>query len=453
MSGTKLQDEFRELRRSLEAIPEVEEPPKSTLRVLGLSRSEKSWNSLLKYFLDPSQPHGFKADLLKSFLDKLTTETTIDLDYIHRDLDRVELDIEVTGDEGRPDIVVRVPGKWFICIECKVDAGETNGQLGRYLQDPMLGNTEKSEFPTGGHHYVYISKSLASDANTSVRITKENAPTNLQEKYFLRENTPDVYEKEFVDLYWEQVADAFSEEVKFSRGQYPERSVSQVDDFLTNIQRVTMTREDKFTETQKEKVQLLDEYRNDIQELFDAADALRKPLVEDGEWAERFLNIAKNSEFWSDEWHCRSDKWGCIFRDGWYLDNDWNPTTDHTATRGGPGHRLHFTHHIRKEESFRNGVLRMYLVSPTSNEIREEFNALYQSEEWRGEIEKVCEKYGINNRSLQKTYTKASYDVDQSRLPDSYFETLLTAFEEHKEIADIANRIHQKALEKARPLE
>jgi len=58
-SREQLDDRLRELRISLEAIPEVPEPPKSTFRILGSTRSEQHWNTFLAYFLDPTQPHGF----------------------------------------------------------------------------------------------------------------------------------------------------------------------------------------------------------------------------------------------------------------------------------------------------------------------------------------------------------------------------------------------------------
>jgi hypothetical protein len=37
----ELTDRFRELRTSLEALPEVTEPPKPMLRILGSARSEQ----------------------------------------------------------------------------------------------------------------------------------------------------------------------------------------------------------------------------------------------------------------------------------------------------------------------------------------------------------------------------------------------------------------------------
>ncbi|WP_267642071.1 PD-(D/E)XK nuclease family protein [Haloarchaeobius amylolyticus] len=164
-AGDKLDDRLREFRASLEAIPEVSEPPKSTLRILGSMRAEQQWNTLLAYFLDPSEPHGFDADLLKRFLDTVSEETGSSIDYIHRDIERVRVDTEVTSPQNnRLDIVIRAPEKWFVCIESKVDASEGERQTQRYIQDKHIGNEEKSEYPQDGHHYVFLSKAHASDS-------------------------------------------------------------------------------------------------------------------------------------------------------------------------------------------------------------------------------------------------------------------------------------------------
>ncbi|WP_257300898.1 PD-(D/E)XK nuclease family protein [Haloarchaeobius sp. FL176] len=452
MGGNELKKELRELRRSLQAIPEAREPPKPTLRILGSARAEQYWNRLLWYFLNPDQPHGFGADLLTSFLDKLAQQTTADVEYIHRHIDRVKVGMEVSSpNDNRPDLVIRSPSNWFVCIECKVDAGETNDQLTRYIQDPYIGNELKSTYPEAGHHYVYLSKTTASDANTELHLTKETAPTSFVDDYLSANSTADEYHKRFVDLSWGHVVDAFTDVVRFSRGQYPDRSVSQLDDFHANINKVTSMTDDDFTERQKEKMQFLDEYRSEIDELFEAAEALRRPLAEDGEWVDMFRSVAPDCEVWTDEWHCRRDKWGCIFQSGWYRDNNWEPTTDHQETRGGSGHRLHFTHMIRKERSFRDGVLKFELRSSTNNSVRSVFNNLYNSERWQTKLDSVCDEHGITNKGNQKTYTTATYDVNQAGLPESYFETLETAFSDHQELAHLVNQIHREAVAEARP--
>lgn len=136
----ELEEELRELRTSLEALPSVSEPPKPTLRILGSANSEQYWNTLLAYFLGPSQPHGFGADLLKSFLDTMQRETNIDLEYFHRDIESVTVETETTTPHGnRFDIVIRAPETWFVWIEAKVEAPEGTDQTQRYVCDTHVG--------------------------------------------------------------------------------------------------------------------------------------------------------------------------------------------------------------------------------------------------------------------------------------------------------------------------
>ncbi|QLG61932.1 PD-(D/E)XK nuclease family protein [Halorarum salinum] len=196
-----LEERLRELRASLEALPSVSEPPKTTLRILGSTKSEQHWNTLLAYFLDPSQPHGFGPDLLKSFLDRVQIETDIDLEYFHRDIEAVSVDTELTSPrDNRLDIVLRAPNAWFVWIEAKVDASEGTKQTDRYVKDTHLGNEEKAEYPDDGQHYLFLSK----------------------------EHAPDSSAGEFEDLYWRHVVEAFRDELNHAHGQYPERSVNQL---------------------------------------------------------------------------------------------------------------------------------------------------------------------------------------------------------------------------------
>jgi hypothetical protein len=181
VSSDELTERFRDLRVSLDALPEVSEPPKPMLRILGSTRSEQTWNTLLAYFLDPSQPHGFGADLLKQFLDKATAVTDCDIEYYHRDLERVTVETEVTSPQNnRLDIVIRVPERWFVCLECKVDASEGHRQTQRYIEDTHLGSEPKERYP-GNHHYLFLSKQYTADSAADG----------------------------FTDIYWRDVVEAF----------------------------------------------------------------------------------------------------------------------------------------------------------------------------------------------------------------------------------------------------
>lgn len=413
-------DRFRELRTSLKALPEVSEPPKSMLRILGSTRSEQKWNTLLAYFLDPSQPHGFDADLLKAFFEVARNETDAEIEYYHRDIETVQVDTEATSPQNnRPDIVIRAPEAWFVCIESKVEATEGERQTERYLEDTHIGSDEKSEYPEDGHHYLFLSKQYAADSKADG----------------------------FSDLSWNQVVDAFYEELRRSHGKYPERSVSQLEDFLSTISQVTSMEDDDFTTIQKEKVQLLSEYRNDIDDLLDAAESMRGRAIED--WPEMFRSQV-DDELWTDEWwvYEGTKKWGTICKHGWWLDDeDLEPTSVIEETYGDKGFRLFFNHLIRREESFTRGKLTYRLRSSTNVPLRDEFHRLYNSERWQQELQPLFEERDITNKGNKNNYFIKTYDVDQSRLPESYFETLVVAFEEHLPVAKVADEILDEALQ------
>ena len=422
-TGEAIEERFRELRTSLEALPDVSEPPKSTIRILGSARSEGTWNTLLAYFLDPDQPHGFGIDLLKSFLDTVRRETDHTFGYYHWHLEEIEVETEVTSPaNNRPDIVLRVPGEWFICIESKVDSTEGAQQTIRYVEDTHLGSEEKEAYPNDGQHYVFLSKAYSPDSKADA----------------------------FGDLYWRHVVDSFESVLGRSHGRYPERSVSQLREFLSTITQVANMEDDDFTEIQKEKVQLLSEYRDDIDTLLDAAESLRQRSIED--WPELFKSHV-DEELWTDEWHTRPDhgKYGCLFKHGWYLDDDdLEPTIDRTETHGQRGFRLHFVHLIRNEESFSRGKLTFILRCPTRVDLRDEFHRLYNSERYQERLRPILDDADITNKGQKKNYTRKTYDVDQSRLPESYFETLAVAFAEHQPLANIVDEIVAEAVENVR---
>ena len=418
-TGEELTDRFRELRTSLEALPEVTEPPKPMLRILGSARAEQKWNTLLAYFLNPSQPHGFDADLLKAFLDKAGQVTGEEIDYYHRDIEQVSVETEVTSPQNnRLDVLIRAPDEWFVCIESKVDASEGDRQTQRYVEDPNIGNEEKDEYPEDGRYYLFLSK----------------------------EHAPDSSACGFEDISWRDVVEAFQTELNLSHGQYPQRSVNQLEDFLSTIITVTNMEEDDFEQIQKEKVQLLSEYRDDIDELFEATESLRERAVE--EWPELFRSQVED-DLWTDEWTTRSEprEWGCIFRHGWYLDSaNLEPTNIHDETTGNRGFRLHFNHLIRKQESFSKGKLTYRLRSPTRVDLRDEFHRLYNSDRWQDELEPLLDEHGITNKGNKQDYMRKTYDVDQSGLPESYFETLAVAFEEHVPVAEVIDGIVEEAV-------
>lgn len=221
--------------------------------------------------------------------------------------------------------------------------------------------------------------------------------------------------------------------------------MAQLEDFISTIDMVTSTDEDDFTSAQKEKVRLLSEYRSDIDELLDAAETLRERAVD--EWPTLFQSQL-DDDLWTNEWNIRRDdkEYGLLYRHEWYRDDeDLAPTTDYEATWGDRGFRLHFAHMIRQKRSFARGELTYSLICPTSVPLRDEFNELYNSDRGQDKLRPLLEERNITNKGNKRVLMTKTYDVDQSRLSESYFETLATAFEEHLPIAEEMDNVLVKA--------
>jgi hypothetical protein len=114
-------------------------------------------------------------------------------------------------------------------------------------------------------------------------------------------------------------------------------------------------------------------------------------------------------------------------------------------TKGNDGGRLNFMHYLRNEESFREGTLRYELVCNTRVPLRDEFHRLYNTDRWQEKLESILIEQNISNRGNKSKYTRKTYDLDQSGLPGTYFETLAIAFEEHLPVAEVVSDILAEA--------
>ena len=79
-------------------------------------------------------------------------------------------------------------------------------------------------------------------------------------------------------------------------------------------------------------------------------------------------------------------------------------------------------------------------------DLRDEFHRLYNSDRWQNELEPLLDERGITNKGNKQDYMLKTYDVDQSGLPESYFETLAVAFEEHISVAEVIDGIVEEAV-------
>lgn len=130
-------------------------PKFNVFSALGVSRRELSHSSFLAYLLSPKGDHEQGAKFLNAFVQLIGMK-----DISGHNPRKVHVDTELAaGDElGRMDIVVSCRPNWLIVIENKIDAGEGEEQLPRYLKwmDGQNGYvTKELVFLTPmGHHSV-----------------------------------------------------------------------------------------------------------------------------------------------------------------------------------------------------------------------------------------------------------------------------------------------------------
>lgn len=218
-----------ELERRFQAI---EQPPATSLEILGESGLERHWESLLAYFVNPAKPHGFGTTVLEAFVESVASlsETSISKDL--PGLEEVKVRTQVPTTSGPVDLLLWVVDEWFICVEIKVHAGETGNQTIRYAEAPRIGSLIKSNHGGIGE-YIYL------------------APENSR----LSSKSP------FVELDWGDFIPHLEPLVSDNAQSTPELSRVQLSDYIRTIKRELNMGE--FTEL-SEETRLYAEYADTI---------------------------------------------------------------------------------------------------------------------------------------------------------------------------------------------
>ena len=399
---------------AVRAIPDVDEPPKTTLAVINRRQTEAYWNRLLRYFIDPSAPHGFETAVLDGVLE-LVAERSEDAEFDSRSADEIIVESEVQSVRGnRPDLLVYCDGGWSVCFELKVTASEGRRQTNRYSQDDFL--PDDASVPASQEYHVYVSKV----------------------------SRPDAAADAFLDVPWHEIADVFDDILLSSQGGATERGTAQLRDFRdTIVEEVTMS-DQEFTERQRQKMELYVEHYDEIQAAAEAFEAVRDR--EKDRWAERFL-AEYEPDGWTDDWNCDPSKYGLIYRDDWRLDADRNPVDDVDDAR----YRLAFQHFVRKRVVFARGNVR-FRVYTSRHGVPDAYRNAFKSltnDECFDELAAVRERYDIDHVTGNKTHAEKYYSFDPKRGPDGFYETISRAFDEFVELAPVLTAVHERALDRA----
>lgn len=291
MDAEHIETQLNELSRRLKALPEVAEPPPTTLQVLGRGRREGYWQRLLVHFLTPDEPHGLGTDVLECFLRAVENHPDLDFEFSRLDLEEVEIESEVSTERGRPDLIIWSGEEWFLCIELKIDSGEGDDQTQRYVDVDSFADIDvaKQDIPTSGHHYLYL------------------AP----------EDAPAPEATEFTVMPWQSISSAFRSFLQDTQGEYPFRTTVQLNDFVDTIRtELTMT---EYKENRSEKVELAIEHYESINEVLGALEEFCDDLKQ--RWPDWFLE--QSPEGWDDTWNTsRTRTYIHVYRDNWVVDRD-----------------------------------------------------------------------------------------------------------------------------------
>ncbi len=236
-----LSEKLEVLQRRWEQTTAEPESPRTTMDVIEYSlgsqrRAEVYVNRFLKYLLDHEEPHRMGSDLLRAFLDGLPAECefqedTYDLSDIAVD-EQVWVTEEEDGTEvssGIVDLLVEVANEWFLMVELKFSAEDTQTEF--YYRDAThVGGVPKDDYESGGY-YLYVHPHDQDTAN-------ECGFSN----WTWRELSRDVLEPFIIE----------------NASRYPQRTVAQLHEFNDDIANITGMTEQQENEREKIALYLLD---------------------------------------------------------------------------------------------------------------------------------------------------------------------------------------------------
>ncbi len=424
-----IESKLATLRQHLAALPEAEEPPLTTLQVLGRSTQERDWQRFLVHFLLPDAPHGLKHAFLEHVLTALSDRDDLEYVFSRFDINDIQIAQEVSTSDGIPDVVMWVSEEWFICWELKVHASEGRDQTGRYVRlDSFDGiGVEKAELPADGQHYVFLAPESASPPEAD----------------------------EFVHISWEWLASELQSFLIESYDEYPARTTAQLKDFIDTIRsELTMT---DYQENQQEMVEL---YVENYDVISDLETAFEEEWADfEGTWGTRLAQTMGSAELLDDpdvpDEYATVDlemttgerrQW--IFRQGtsdwaWLFPKEWWRKVDEDRSVSDPikpNARVGFLHRLEwnREDMVRDHTLVVYVRNAPSG--HEDFYNGFADRfsNAQPEISDAIEETNFTITGNKSNVLRAEYKINIDRY-DDFFEAYLNALAQAIEEGVISN--------------
>lgn len=364
-----LRQELKTLTRRWEQITAVPETPRSLMDVIEYSlgtqqKAEVYINRLFTYFLDPEQPHRMNSEFLRAFLNGLPDTCGFEED-IH-DLSEVTVDDQVrlteqangeTVSSGFVDLVIQAPNEWYLLIELKFSAEDTQTEF--YRQDVThIDGVPKDDYESGAY-YLYLHQA----------------------------DRPDANDREFSNWTWTAFLDTvLADFIIENAPRYPQRTVVQLHEFADDIRSITGMADP--TDNVDEKIELyLDHYDaiTDVTSTFEDQwetfshnwpTRLSDRLIAAGQGSIRsesdyHVMFECPNDAVGDWWfRSTSSDWGMLFKHGW-----WRHTGDltdvlHERPDDRNDARIGFHHRLEndREQALRDNTLTLYFRNMGAND-------------------------------------------------------------------------------------
>jgi len=364
-----LRRELKTFTRRWEQLTAVPETPRSLMDVIEYSlgtqrKAEVYINRLFAYFLDPEQPHRMNAEFLRVFLNGLPDtcgfeEDIHDLSDVVVD-DQVRLTEQVDGEtvsSGFVDLAVQVPNEWFLLVELKFSAEDTQTEF--YRQDVThIDGVPKDNYESGAY-YLYLHQ----------------------------DDRPDANDPEFSNWTWTAfVETVLTDFIVDNAPRYPQRTVVQLHEFADDIRSITGMSDP--TDNVDEKIELyLDHYEAiaDVTATFE-----NQWETFSHNWpsrlSDRLVTVDQGSIRSESDYHvlfeCSNDAvgdwwfrstssdWGMIFKHGWWRHTDDFSDVLHERPDNRNDARIGFHHRLEndREQALRDNTLTLYFRNMGAND-------------------------------------------------------------------------------------
>jgi len=411
-----LESRLEEFANAIHGLSTDAAHPKTAFELLDMGRYEDAWQSYLRYFLAPDQPHQFEGEFLSRFFDLLESNEMISFSPPETGL-RPNQGVEVTAerqssDDNRPDLIITSGSEWFLCIELKVHASEGGGeqpQTTRYANDDSIVPNGVSTYEDGD--FIYIKPTEAAPSISPA----------------------------FSDLAWRDVQSVVQDTLANSTGHAPARSLAQLSDFSTLIDsQLAMTEIDEDTRQRKD---LYFEYRDEITEARDAIETFVKTLLQQN-WGQALEESYQPDNDHEMEWQYDDigQGYGQARVPRWVTAKSGSETLD-----------IHWEHKPT-EDDFTKGQLRFILeleepdrstISNSSGERYHQFrdDILAQIESSVQSIENPrWEESDVSPGRSQKKLARFVYEYEPGD-EDGYYQNLQFALEDSEPVTRLVTEI------------